>query len=44
MVYGAAYWPENEADEIAAFGFDDSKALTAVKRDGKTVYLPGLVV
>jgi ribonuclease H len=33
MVYGAAYWPENEAAEIAAFGFDDSKALTAVKRE-----------
>lgn len=33
MVYGAAYWPEAEADEIAAFGFDDSKALSAVKRE-----------
>jgi ribonuclease H len=33
MVYGAAFWPEDEADEIAKFGFDDSKALTAVKRE-----------
>ena len=33
MVYGAAFWPEDEADEIAKFGFDDSKALTAVNRE-----------
>lgn len=34
MLYGAAYWPVSENEEITALGFDDSKALTAEKREG----------
>mmetsp|Transcript_5155 Transcript_5155/g.7137 ORF Transcript_5155/g.7137 Transcript_5155/m.7137 type:complete len:301 (-) Transcript_5155:17-919(-) len=32
MVYGAAYWAEENDEEISAMGFDDSKALTAEQR------------
>ncbi len=32
-MYGCAYWPVAEEADIAAYGFDDSKALTEEKRD-----------
>ncbi|KAK8792759.1 hypothetical protein WA158_004923 [Blastocystis sp. Blastoise] len=33
MVYGCAYWVLDKNDEISKKGFDDSKALTAEKRE-----------
>jgi ribonuclease H2 subunit A len=33
MVYGAAYWPADEEEAIARYGFDDSKALSAARRE-----------
>jgi ribonuclease H2 subunit A len=33
MVYGCAYWPLSEDEEIKKFGFDDSKALTEARRE-----------
>lgn len=33
MVYGAAFWPVAQSDEMSALGFDDSKALTAESRE-----------
>ncbi|KAF1321069.1 Ribonuclease h2 subunit a, partial [Globisporangium splendens] len=34
MVYGAAFWPVAQNDEMSALGFDDSKVLTAESREG----------
>ena len=33
MVYGCAFWPIKDETEIASYGFDDSKALTELKRE-----------
>lgn len=33
MVYGAAFWPVAQGDEMDALGFDDSKALSAESRE-----------
>lgn len=33
MVYGAAFWPVAQNDEMSALGFDDSKALSAESRE-----------
>lgn len=33
MVYGCAFWPVVDETEIAGYGFDDSKALTELKRE-----------
>ena len=32
MVYGAAFWAIDDEPELAAWGFDDSKVVTADKR------------
>ena len=34
MVYGAAYWPIAEDDDIKRMGFDDSKVLSEARREG----------
>ena len=34
MTYGAAFWAESVHDEMCALNFDDSKAMSAEKREG----------
>lgn len=34
MTYGAAYWSCADNETVSAMGFDDSKALTPVQREG----------
>ena len=34
MTYGCAYWPADQNKAIGSEGYDDSKALSAEKREG----------
>jgi len=34
MTYGCAYWPADQNETIGNEGYDDSKALSAEKREG----------